>query len=113
MDNCKTKRLIGRDKSGSFHARRLDVEDGVEFETTSGSIELEGALAGRSRLSGVSGGIKITTSIPQETYSYQLSTVSGGSRVNGQKMGTLVNRDAVNHMDLSTVSGGIRLDFTR
>lgn len=113
VDNCKTRRFTGRDRSGSFRARRLDTEGGVEFESTSGSIEIEGALAGKSRLSCVSGSIKVTSSLPQDTYSYQLSTTSGSSKVNGQKMGTLLNKEAVNHMELSTTSGSIRLDFAR
>lgn len=114
VDNCTSKHFVGRDKSGGFHARRLSVEQGIEFESTSGSIEVEGALGGQSRLACASGGIKVTTSLPKESYSYDVSTTTGSVRVDGQKLpGSMVNQNAPNRIIMSAVTGTLRLDFAR
>ena len=88
----------------------------LKAETTSGSIEISGRLTGQSSITSMSGGITISAKGSFSEYGYDLDSMSGSIRINGERFGrparSLGAADAANVITASTASGSIRLDFS-
>jgi hypothetical protein len=85
----------------------------IQASTVSGGIRMDGVWGDAVNLNAVSGGIHFATAKKASDYSIGISTISGGARINGER----VSRDEYRRnngpysLQAVTVSGGINLSF--
>lgn len=86
---------------------------GLEVESDSGSVTLQGELAGRTEIDCDLGGIEITTGLPRNQYSLELSTDLGKVSVDGESHGTQFthNASAANSIEVENSSGSVEVNF--
>lgn len=86
---------------------------GLEVDCSSGSVTLQGALAGRTEVDCDLGGMEITTTLPRDQYSLDLSTDLGKVYVDGESRGTEFEHSASapNSIEADNSSGSVKVNF--
>ncbi len=101
--------------SGEIDLKNVTSND-IDVSTTSGSINLEGNFVGENDISTISGSVDMFVNGSQSDYEVKYSTVSGGTQLNGERVGKTfkTNRSgrAPNNIEAETVSGGIKVTFS-
>ena len=130
-DNIMSENITIFSTSGAITANDLDAQninissisgritaDGLNsptrsLSTTSGRIDLNGELTGNTTVSSVSGRLDVNVAGREADYDLSISTVSGRAHVNGYRRTGRFNNNASNSINLSTVSGGVQVEFDR
>jgi len=90
---------------------------GAGFDLSSGNIRLNGAFSGTTRITSQFGDVRLTTSLPRNTYTYNITTKYGDMVIDGVKAGTsgTVEQvgDAENDIVIASSSGDVTVNFNR
>ena len=89
--------------------------DGMEIQCENGSMELTGAFQGISRLLNNLGDVKVTASLPKDSYRYEMTLDLGSAYVDGEQVtgGNLFggSEGAANRLEVQAELGSVWLYF--
>lgn len=91
------------------------ISGGADITSGNGKINIDGTLNGKNVIRSEFGSIAIKTSVPQNQYSYDLSSDDDNITVNGKKMKntSFMSENSKNSLSISSDNGNISLDFAK
>lgn len=109
-DTVCAGRISAQTVSGGLELCNVTAS-GCTCKTTSGRITVAGKLLGANKFNSISGGVLAHIQGIRSEYDCVISTVSGSTRIDGQKFKGSYKNNQPNEVSANTVSGGISIEF--
>ena len=110
LDDCQAGRAVITQDTGQLEARDLST-NGLEVDNDSGGVVLRGSFQGTTEIYSDLGEVRLTTSLPREDYSYDLSADLGSILVDGMEVAQSASHQGGSNLLVIEADGGIELSF--